>query len=45
MENSRCQSLGLVLTAAAYDALGAADRGVLAAFAGFGVATRVPSGV
>ncbi len=49
IENSRCQSIGTVLTAPAYEAV----RGValpegpaLAAIAAWmGVATRVPSGV
>lgn len=49
MENSRCQSLGFVLRAAAYEALvPSVPRGVGTVefgFVGFGVVTRVPSGV
>ena len=52
MENSRCQSVGLVLRAAAYEALpegtilGAEEMLVPASLAAeLGVATLVPSGV
>lgn len=50
MENSRCQSVGFALSAAAYDALVDNDaRGALLERPSFvdelGVATRVPSGV
>lgn len=44
IENSRCQSVGLLFNAAAYEVLGTVvDADALASTAG--VATRVPSGV
>lgn len=49
MENSNCQSLGLFFRAAAYDGLGGEafepEADGPGAELGFGVATRVPSGV
>lgn len=48
MENSRCQSLGLVFNTEAYDVLGSPGVRVgvdAKPLLGFGVATRVPSGV